>query len=299
MPAPMISLPARGRGLVKQGVRAAGALTAPLRPLPDFLVIGTKRGGTTSFYFDLIEHPSMLRLFPPPIPGLKAEATKGVHYFDSNFARGERWYRSYMPLASTRARATRRHGVPAVVGEASPYYLFHPDAARRAHLTVPDARLVVLLRDPAQRTYSHWKERRRNQAEALDFLAALDAEPGRLGGERERLLADPAYRSYPWEQQSYATQSRYAANLEPWIDRFGRERLLVLASEDYYADPVRVLGEVDDFLGLPRRTGSSGTVRNAAPGKPLPPEAVERLRALLTDDTAALGELVGRSFPWT
>ncbi|MGI9157358.1 MAG: sulfotransferase domain-containing protein [Marmoricola sp.] len=261
-------------------------------------MIGTKRGGTTSFYFDLIEHPSIVRLFPPPVPGLKPHATKGVHYFDTNYDRGERWYRSYMPTAANRNQSSRKHGVPAMAGEASPYYLFHPDAARRAHACVPDARLIVLLRDPAQRTYSHWKERRRAEAEELGFLAALDAEPARLAGERDRLLADPSYVSYSWEQQSYATQSRYADSLRPWIARYGRDSLLVLASEDYYADPVQTLGDADEFLGLPRRTTSTGTIRNAATGEPLPSGVRERLAAEFSDDVRALAALTGRAFPW-
>jgi hypothetical protein len=287
-----------GRRVLKSAVRSAGTATSSLRPLPDFLVIGTKRGGTTSFYFDLIEHPSIMRLFPPPIAGLKRDATKGVHYFDSNFVRGESWYRSYMPTRLSRDLRSRRTGVTSLVGEASPYYLFHPDAARRAHATVPDARLVVLLRDPAMRTYSHWKERRRGNAEDLDFLAALEAEPARLAGERERLLTEPGYVSYPWEQQSYATQSRYAESLRPWVDLYGRDRLLVLASEDYYADPVRVLGDVDEFLGLPRRAASTGAIRNAAPGQGLPDDLRERLATEFADDIAALSALVGRTFPW-
>lgn len=287
-----------GRTVLKSAVRHVGTATSSWRPMPDFLVIGTKRGGTTSFYFDLIEHPSILRLFPPPLPGLKPDATKGVHYFDSNYVRGESWYRSYMPTTASRKLRTTRTGVRSVVGEASPYYLFHPDAARRAHLAVPDARLIVLLRDPAMRTYSHWKERRRGNAEDLDFAAALDAEPARLAGERERLLHDPAYVSYAWEQQSYVTQSRYSESLGPWIDLYGRERLLVLASEDYYADPVSALGDVDEFLGLPRRALSSGAIRNAAPGGALPEDVRDRLALEFTDDIAALSRLVGRTFPW-
>jgi hypothetical protein len=279
-------------------VRTIGVVTAGVRPLPDFLVIGTKRGGTTSFYFDLIDHQSVVRLFPMPVPILKSDATKGVHFFDSNHQRGERWYRSYMPTSMSRALTSRRYGTPAVAGEASPYYLFHPDAARRAHSLVPDARLIVLLRDPAQRAYSHWKERRRSGAEELDFIDALDAEPARLAGERERLLADPDYYSYAWEQQSYLEQSRYARSLQPWIDRFGREQLLVLASEDYYGDPLSVLQEVDSFLDLPPRHRSTGKVRNAAPGDELQADVRSRLASELGDDVAELAELAGRSFPW-
>lgn len=273
-------------------------ITAARRPPPDFLIIGAKRGGTTSFYFDLLEHRDILRLFPPPVPLLKPDATKGVHYFDSNFHRGERWYRSYMPSQAARTGHHSRHGVRAVAGEASPFYLFHPAAAERAHASVPEARIIALLRDPAMRTYSHWKERRRGKAEDLDFLDALAAEPDRLRGERERLMADPTYISYPWEQQSYATQSLYAESLRPWVERFGRDQVFVAPSEEYYADPAALLAEVDAFLGLAPRLGSSGVIRNAAKGAPLAPEVQDALNRRFSEPNRELEELVGRKFPW-
>jgi hypothetical protein len=288
-----------GRSTLKAGVRLFGTASSALRPLPDFLIIGTKRGGTTSFYFDLLEHPGVVPLFPPPLPGLKPEATKGIHYFDTNYARGQRWYRSYMPTAATRRRISRKYGLTAVAGEASPFYLFHPAAPARAYATVPGARIIALLRDPATRTYSHWKERRRNGLEELSFLDALDAEQSRISGERQRLLSDPSYVSYPWEQQSYATQSRYADLLRPWIELFGREQVFVAASEDYYAEPNRVLGDVHEFLGLPRKATSTGQVRNAAAGADLPAEIQAELTRRFADSNRALVELLGQSFPWT
>lgn len=288
-----------GRGVLKAGVRLTGTASAGLRPPPDFLVIGAKRGGTTSFYFDLLEHPGVLRLFPPPLLGLKSEATKGVHYFDTQFFRGERWYRSYMPTAASRRRVSAKYGLDAVAGEASPFYLFHPAAAARAHATVPEARIIALLRDPATRSYSHWKERRRNGMEALTFLDALDAEESRTAGERQRLLDDPAYISYAWEQESYAAQSRYVESLRPWVELFGRDRVFVAASEDYYAHPDHVLGDVHEFLGLPRKATATGSVRNAAAGATLPPELHAAIHLRFADSNRALVELLGQSFPWT
>jgi hypothetical protein len=288
----------RIRPHLKTAIRSVGVATAWLRPGPDFLIIGAKRGGTTSFYFDLLEHPSVLRLFPPPLPLLKRDATKGVHYFDSNHVRGDRWYRSYMPTRTARSLAERRKGVRPVAGEASPYYLFHPAAAERAHDSYPNARIIAILRDPVDRTYSHWKERRRSGAEELDFTQALEAEPGRLEGEREKLLSDPGYTSYAWEQQSYATQSLYGQALKPWVQKFGQDNVLVAASEDYYRDPVSVLGDVDDFLGLPRRTSSTGVVHNAAKGEALPAGTRKMLEARFAADTELLIDLTGRTFPW-
>jgi hypothetical protein len=288
-----------GRDSLKTVVRSLGLATSKFRALPDFLIIGAKRGGTTSFYFDLLEHPAILKMFPPPIPGLKKVATKGVHYFDSNYYRGDGWYRSYMPSDATRARVSRRHGVPALVGEASPFYLFHPAAASRAFASVPDVRLIVLLRDPVMRTYSHWKQQRRSGMEPLEFTAALDAEASRLEGERDNLVDDARFASHAWEQQSYSAQSEYASSLRPWLERFGRHRVFVAASEDYYAHPNRVLGDVYEFLDLPRLSTATGARRNAAAGAELDPAVVKRLRDRFAGPNHDLAAMLGQSFAWT
>lgn len=291
-------VPAAAREALKRGVRGLGVASSPLRALPDFLVIGAKRGGTTSFYFDLLEHPSVVRLFPPPVPWIKPEATKGVHYFDANATRSVAWYRSHFPTRATRRLNERHTGAQSLTGEASPYYLFHPAAAARAHAVVPQARLIAVLRDPVMRTYSHWKERRRNGAEPLDFPSALAAEGDRLAGERERLLADPGYASYPWEQQSYATQSRYADSLRVWVDLYGVDRLHVVVSEDYYRDPRGTLDHVQEFLGLARHPLGGGQVRNAAQGNPLDAEVTRSLAARFADSNQSLSQLLGRELPW-
>ncbi|MBE7189595.1 sulfotransferase [Jatrophihabitans endophyticus] len=299
--------PAEGRsthpliGLGRDAIRGWGMLTAPWRPDPEFLVIGAKRGGSTSFYYDLLAHPQIAPLFPRPDRLPKAELTKGVHYFDVNHDRGARWYRSHLPSTTARRRLAVTAGTPVITGEASPYYLFHPAAADRAADLVPGARIIAVLRDPVLRTYSHWKERRRQGRETLDFTAALAAEDGRIGDAEARLVAsDDAY-SYAHEQQSYARQSEYAPALQRWYDRFSRDRILVLASEDYYADPAAALGRTYEFLGLPPlpdRAAASGEVRNAAEGDPIEPAVARQLAARFRPLNADLERLTQRRFPW-
>lgn len=265
----------------------------------DFLVIGTKRGGTTSFYFDLLDHPSVVPLYPPAVPLLKSVPTKGIHYFDSNATKSARWYRSHMPTNWARRRHARRSGGQSVAGEASPFYLFHPAAASRAAALVPDARLIVLLRDPVDRTYSHWKERRRSNAEELEFIDALDAEPARLEGARDRLLHDASATSYAYEQQSYLTQSLYADSLSIWLTYYERDQLLVLASEEYYADPAATLAATHSFLGLEPRARSTGERLNAASGTDLDAATRAMLGARFAEPNRRLEALVDRIFPWT
>lgn len=288
------SIVASGRFAIQQFGRA----TAHWRPDPEFLIIGAKRGGSTSFYYDLLGHPQIAQLYPRPDYLPKAAATKGVHYFDQNYERGEQWYRGHLPSTFVRARQARRVSAPVITGEASPYYLFHPGAAERAAELVPDAKIIAVLRDPVQRTYSHWKERRRGGFEDLEFAAALAAEDTRIGDVEERLRREPAFHSYAHEQLSYARQSEYATALARWYACFPSQQILILSSEDYYANPQATLDEAVDFLGLPRQPLASGEVRNAAAGDEIDPAVAAELKARFAPYNDQLRELTGRSLPW-
>lgn len=282
----------------REAIRRYGMLTAGQRPDPDYLLIGAKRGGTTSFYHDLIQHPNLCPLFPRPDRLPMAEATKGIHYFDQHYAKGERWYRSYLPSRTARRRHAKRVGDPVLVGEASPYYLFHPAAAERAHALLPDVKLILVLRDPVMRSYSHWKERRREGSEPLDFAEAMEAEDERIGDDADRLRSDPTFYSYAHEQQSYVRQSEYVRALAVWRSFYPAEQFLVLASEDFYRDPHATLDRATDFLGLPRRRFAAGKVRNAAGGRDLDPGIRRRLSEHFAPLNRELEALTGETFDW-
>jgi Glycosyl transferase family 2/Sulfotransferase domain len=280
------------RGTAKRVLRGYGEFTSGLRSGPDFVIIGAKRGGTTSLYNYLLEHPSIAPLFPG------RERIKGVHYFDSNFARGPRWYRSHFPLAVGGRHVARAWLVPAMTGEASPYYLFHPLAAQRLASQVPDVRLVILLRDPVERAYSHFKERARHGAEPLSFEDALDAEPARLSGEAGRITREPGYRSTAHEDHSYLAQGRYLDMLPRWFELFPRNRIYIAASEDFYTDPDRIVNEVWGFLGLRPATLRSRKRHNYHPAPGLLPETRARLELAFADHNRELEQLLGRPLPW-
>lgn len=280
--------------------RVIGSVNATSRPMPDFLLIGTKRGGTTSLYYDLLKVPQIVTLFPSAKYLPKANETKGIHFFDSHYYRGIRWYRSHLPSRKSRSRAEARlGGNPVIVGEASPYYLFHPLAAERAYAAAPNAKIILLLRDPVQRTYSHWKERRRSNAEPLGFEEALQAEPSRLAGEEARLIEDPRYYSYAHEQQSYVSQSRYARSLKRWAELYGMQNILVVASEEYYADQPATVAMIADFLGVDGHSVSAGERRNVAEGESLDPTLQARLSREFAQDNADLERMIGRPLPWS
>lgn len=275
----------------KRGLRLVGLATADLRPGPDLLVVGAKRGGTTSLWRYLSEHPGVLATFP------QAQQIKGTYFFDEEWHRGERWYRSHFPTTARRRLAERRLGHPVVAFEASPYYLFHPLAPERARQVVPDALVVAVLRDPVERAFSHWKERR-NHTEVLGFAEALAAEEGRTRGEEARLVADPTATSMAHRHQTYVAQGCYAPMLERWFAAFGRDRVLVAPSEELYADPQGFCDQVTDRLGLPRHRLASVDPWNAEPSADMDPAIRAELTIRLTPHVLATEALLGRSLPW-
>jgi hypothetical protein len=135
--------------------------------------------------------------------------------------------------------------------DATPYYMQHPLACERAHRLLPDAKLIALLRNPADRAFSqHQKNRRRGQEE-LSFREALEREEERVRGEVEKIQRDPSYNSFAHRQLTYRSRGIYEAQLRPWLENFPKGSLLVLKSEDMYQDPARVYQRAIEFLELP------------------------------------------------
>lgn len=261
----------------RSGEHVLRRASAAGRPLPDFLIIGAQKAGTTSLHDYLCQHSAVA-----------APVTKEVHFFDNEFQRGSGWYRAHF----------RRGEQGALTGESTPYYLFHPLAARRAAEVVPEARLIVVLRDPIDRAFSHHNHELALGFEQLPFEAALEAEAERLRGEEERLIADPRYRSPSHQHHSYLCRGRYAGQLERWFERYGEERILVLGAEDLFARPGAVVREAQDFLGLPPQAPVDLTAKNARSYAPIPPRLRERLAAEFEDDNRRLYRVLGRDFGW-
>ena len=271
----------RATEVARQQARSARAWRRALVPggvgaLPEFLIIGGMRCGTTSLYQYLAAHPEI-----EPALG------KELNYFSLHYGRSLRWYRGHFPR-----RAPGRLSF-----EASPYYLFHPEAPHNVAETLPDVKLVVLLRDPIERAYSHYLHTRRRGFEPLSFAAALDAEAERLHGGR----AGYGGSQDPTRLYSYASRGEYAEQLERWLDLFPRERLHAIRSEDLFSQPEMALDGLVDFLGV-ARIGVEAFDRYASTPEEATPQLTRALRARLSEHFAPhnqrLAELLGWSETW-
>ncbi len=155
--------------------------------------------------------------------------------------------------------------------------MFHPLARQRIAGDLPGVKLLVLLRDPVIRAYSAHSHERARGFEDLEFEEALAAEPGRVAGERERLMAEPGYDSLHWQHHAYVTRGQYIEQVRALEQLVGRDRLCVVDSGDFFTDPEPVFEEVRTFLGLAleprdrlraaqRPTSVTRSPRSCAPG---------------------------------
>jgi hypothetical protein len=194
-----------------------------------FLGLGAQKAGTTTLHSWLERHP---QLFLPEC--------KEVHYFSLNYQFGWPWYEAHFhPGLDAGLRC----------GEITPYYLFHPAAPRRIAESLPDARLIVLLRDPVERAISHYFHARRLGFEALTLRDAIDQEQHRLSGA-EAVLASPSGRHLAHQEQSYISRSDYPEQLDRYHASFADEQLLILRSEDLFEYPQACWERLLAFLEL-------------------------------------------------
>lgn len=269
--------------------KAFRASTNSFRMMPDFIIIGAQKGGTTSLYRYLIEHPSIAPIY-----------VKEPHFFDIHFQRGLAWYRSHFPTTMEKyyAQYFQKHDL--ITGEASPYYLYHPRAAERVAKTLPRVKLIVLLRNPIDRAYSQYQHQTRQPGvEPLSFEEALEAEEQRLRGEEEHILKDPTYSSFKHRHYSYKGRSQYIEQLPQWMLLFPKEQFLILKSEDLFANPAETVRETLDFLQMPTN-GIKKDYKpfNEATYTPIRPETREYLVEYFKPYNARLYEFLGRDFGW-
>ena len=269
-------------------VRRVGKLTSRFRVPPSVLVVGTQRGGTTSLFRSLRQHPGFLG----------PTHRKGVHYFDVEYFRGPEWYLGHFPLRARVSIRERALSMPIVVGEASPYYMAHPLAARRIREQLPAVRVIALLRDPIERAYSAYSHEQARGYERRPFDVAIRSEPGEMAAEVARTLADTGYHSDALRHNAYLTRGHYVDQLERLEQELGREQILVLDSHRFFSEPEEQFERVLDFIGLPSHAGISHDCHNASPRLPLTPELRKELDVHFAPFDTALQQWLGWTPSW-
>ncbi len=250
------------------------------RTLPDFCVVGPSKCGTSDLAVNLILHPNIIpplsKEFPSPDP--------------------DDW-RIFYPSERQKKRHEHRYGLAL-----SPY--LHPslhrmEVAYGLAAEKPGIKIVIVLRDPAERLYSHWKWEvflaGRKRASRLPFLATFGAYVDKaldVYGKCQMFTACDA----PGLEESI-----YWKSVENWVACFGRENVLVLDVDDYFMDRSDFLHKIQDFIGLPRLDvpkSISKTNENPVQVPPADEQSLSKLRNFFEPYNERLWMVLGEEFKW-
>lgn len=258
--------------------------TSPIRRLPDFIVIGVVKGGTTSLLKYLDQHPSIM-----------VSVKKEIHFFDEHFDKGLLWYRQHFPLQSWSNQPQ------ILTGEASPAYFCQSSLApARIHQVVPQVKLILLLRNPVDRAYSHYCHRYRRQAETETSFAKLALE------EKSRLTEKLSDWSLQFDSQNnrprlscyHLASGLYIIHLQNWLEYFSPQQLLVLNSDDLFKQPRQVVHQVSQFLDLPDPPNLNFPIYNSGSYKELDTGLRQKLCQFFEPYNHQLYQLLDTDFGW-
>lgn len=214
------------------------SLTGFLHVLPDFYIIGAARSGTTSLYDHLIQHPSV-----HPTIG------KELHYFEMYYNRSANWYRSCFPYRLNKFYVKKIQNKNFLTGDATPRYIDNPHIPTRIKQLTPNAKFIVLLRNPIERAFSHYNMNIKNGYETLSFEKAIELENDRIKNGYDKMLKNGSY-SGDYFAYAYLERGKYAEKLKKWFQVFPKKLFVIKNSDDFFTESERTYNEILQFLQL-------------------------------------------------
>ena len=267
--------------LVRFSHRLYCKFTEPIHSNPSFLIIGVDKGGTSSLYDYLIQHPK-----------IKSCVVKEPNYYAMYYDRGLSWYKSCFPISFGNPKF--------ITGEASTQYYWYPYSAQRIYRDFPNIKLIMLLRNPIDRCYSHYNMNVGGSKENLSFEDAIEQEDKRIEPEIKKIKDDPNYFSPIYSLQAYRSKSKYIDLISKWLEFFPKEQFLFLKSEDFYHDPDKIYNQVLKFLDLPEyHLNNYGITRKGKYKKQMNSDTRENLKNFFEPFNQKLYHLLERDFKWS
>lgn len=259
-------------------------LTGFLHVLPNFMIIGFVKCGTTSLYEYLLQHPN---IYSP--------VGKEIDYFDRLYSKGVNWYKVNFPLKFRKFFVKKF-----ATGEATPRYIEHPYALDRIKKTIPNAKFIILLRNPIDRAFSQYNQNLNNGYEYLSFEDAIKHEKERTKGRIEKMKLDETYYSWDYDLFAYQEHGIYVDKIERWMNAFSKDQFLILQSEEFLKNPSVVYNQVLKFLNLPKwepfdyRFYKQQTYKK----QKIEPELRKKLSDYFKPYNERLYKLLGTDFHW-
>ncbi|MBI1184023.1 sulfotransferase [bacterium] len=253
-------------------------MSASLRGLPQFIIIGAQKGGSSALYKFLCEHPQVQRAF-----------VKEPHYFTGQFhQKSLKWYKAQFPLSKS--------GI--ITGEASPSYCTHPLAPQRIKSVVPQAKLIFIVRNPVERAVSNYFHSVRYGVEPLPIEEAMQRPAEIFEAEYAKMEREDGYHSSTYHRHAYLHKGLYAFHLNKWYQHFEPQQILLLENAELLNQPQKVYNEVLQFLQLEAFAPAAFSKHNVGSTKPVDESLTRQLKQVFEEPNRQFFHLISREFPW-
>ena len=262
-------------------------ITASLRILPDFLVIGVGRGGTTSCFHYLSQHPSII-----------GSAYDDIGFFDQNFHLGLNWYRSMFPTKFLKKKIAKKFG-KCLTYDVTPAYIRKPWAARRIKELFPEIKLIALLRNPVDKAYSHYNSKMQVEGDTKTTFEEMIEEDIKMIEKFENtnsIIDDEYFRNYI--EKSPLGRGLYAQQLKIWFELFDPKQLLILTSEELSTETNKTMNKIFQFLDLPDYEIPDTAKRSTGNYTNMKMDTRKKLISFFSKYNQDLFKLLNQEFDW-
>lgn len=260
-------------------------LTSFVRILPDFIIIGTSKSGTTTLYSYLQQHPY-----------IQPSYSKEIDYFDKKFDKGIMWYKSFFDtrIAKFFKQKQNRNYLTGHVCDA----FYHKKSAKRIKETLPNVKLILILRDPISRAASHYNQSVKKNREKLKFNEAINLQLKNDCGVEEKKLLHFSKKFNVDPENFYLSAGIYSPRLENFLKFFNKTNLLIIKSEDLFSDPKNVLNDICKYLEIPNYQNIDYQHLNVSEKIEIEPSLKKELENYYKKYNSKLEELAGSKFNW-
>ncbi|MDC0170587.1 sulfotransferase [Candidatus Nitrosopelagicus sp.] len=258
--------------------RGWSGITASSRVLPNFIIAGTVRSGTTSLYNYTCNHPSIL-----------PAAYDEIGFFDSNFQLGTMWYQSMFPTKKQMESVQEKTNF-CLTGEDTPFYFWNKDAIKRISELIPNCKIIMIFRNPVDRAYSNYQLGKRENKEDLSFEKTIEIEKQIINkGTKNLDFSEP---------RTYLIKSLYSIQLKNWLTSFSKDQLYFLSTEQLSSKPNETMSGIFNFLGLPGHTLSEFKKEKKAIYPEMNISTRNDLLKFFKSYNNELFSLIGKNFSW-
>ena len=260
------------------------ALTGSIRVLPDFLVIGAKRCGTTSLFYHLPEHPCISK-----------SPYDNMGFFNENFHLGVNWYRSFFPTTFTRNKIKSKFG-NFLSFDVTTRYMEEESTANNVYQTKPNMKIIVILRNPIDRAYSQYHLNVREKVERRSFEDVIKEDMDRLDKESsEHHEIKPKFSA---EENNYLKKGLYALQLRHWLKIFPRENILIISTEEFESNQQIIYNKIFKFLNISQFEVKNTEKMEKGNYPPMKSETRNLLLDYFRPYNRELFELINMEFYW-